>query len=134
MEQLCDGDQEQESFDEMADAGKEIAGATVFDSSLDCDGVDDSADIEPFVVPPQHRSALECPIMQAKELKKAGKFAFKFPEGWETATFRGSYRGKNSEFVGGFDFYLQGCKRKISMKLEQTEYGLSKSWVVFKKI
>ena len=79
MEQLCDGDQEQESLDEMADAGEEIAGATVFDSSLDCDGVDDSADIEPFLVPPQHRSALECPIMQAKELKKAGLSRVKIP-------------------------------------------------------
>ena len=121
-------------LDEMADKGEEQGSATLFESSSGGDEVDDLAGVEPFVVPSQHVLVSDCPATEAKALKTAGKFALKFPEGWETATFRGQYKGRKPEFKGGFDFYLQGCKRKITMMLDDSKYGLGGSWVAFKKV
>ena len=119
-------------FDEAADAAAANQPEPILDLPADA-AVDDTADVGPFQVPTNHTSTLLCPVIDHKELKKAGKFAFKFPEGWETATFRGPYKGRDVAFKGSFDFYFQAFKRKISMHLDADQYGVSKSWVVYKK-
>ena len=51
----------------------------------DDNSVDDCADIEPFCVPDGFVWIADCPELSARSLKKAGKFAYKFPEGWDTS-------------------------------------------------
>ena len=94
-------------------------------------GLDDAVDIEPFCVPPGH-ILMGCPALSVKELKKAGKFAYKFPEGWEVGTFRGQYKGKEKTLKGNFELYFSSFKPKVAVKLVAEEYGSDKIWVVFK--
>ena len=52
--------------------------------------------------------------MATSTLKKAGKFAFKFPDGWETGTFRSIYKatGKpiDAERLGKVCLYFKSFK------------------------
>ena len=76
-------------------------------------------------------SRVDCGVTQ-DTLKKAGKFAYKFAEGWDTSTLRGAYAGRNPELKGNYDLYFQSFSRKVFVQLLQEEYGLDKTWVVFK--
>ena len=96
------------------------------------DSVDDCADIEPFSVPGGSVLVTDCPELSVREPKKAGKFTYKFPEGWDTATFRGAYKGRDQSLKGSYDLYFQSFKRKVSVQLLAEDYGLAQCWVVFK--
>ena len=97
-------------LDEAADNAEELAANLLVPGGND-DSVDDCADIEPFSVPDGSVLATDCPELSVRELKKAGKFAYKFPEGWDTATFRGAYKGRDQSLKGSYDLYFQSFKR-----------------------
>jgi hypothetical protein len=120
-----------QGLDEAADNDEERAAEILMPDESNA-SIDDRAGIEPFLTPNGFASTSECPELTVKSLKKAGKFAYKFAEGWDTATFRGAYAGKNPELKGNYDLYFQSFKRKVSVQLLQEEYGLDKTWVVFK--
>jgi hypothetical protein len=94
--------------------------------------VDETADIETFNIPAKHHVMPPPPSTRPKDLKKAGKFAYKFPEGWEVGTFRDSYKGKDPNFKGQYDIYFAAFRRKGTVTLRPIDYGLGKTWVCFK--
>ena len=74
--------------------------------------------------------------MATSTLKKAGKFAFKFPDGWETGTFRSIYKatGKpiDAERLGKVCLYFKSFKQCLYVHLDASEYGCNNMWCTFK--
>jgi hypothetical protein len=121
-------------LDEAADNAEELAANLLVPGGND-DSVDDCADIEPFSVPGGSVLVTDCPELSVRDFKKTGEFAYKFPKGWNTATFRGAYKGRDQSLKGSYDLYFQmfqSFKRKVSVQLLAEEYGLGKCWVMFK--
>ena len=118
-------------LDEAADLCEGDAAAVLVPANDDAN-TDVRADINAFVIPENCALVELCPEIKTKELKKTGKFAYKFAEGWDTATFRGPYKGRDANLKGGFDLYFQAFKRKVTVKLLQSEYGVEKTWIAFK--
>jgi hypothetical protein len=115
--------------DELAESPPAVTGATEGDAM-------EYADVGCFLVPPNHLLQ-EAPVdMAASTLKKAGRFAFKFPEGWETGTFKSVYKasGKaiDAERLGKTCLYFKAFKRYMYVELKESEYGCNNMWCTFK--
>ena len=124
-----------QGLDSMADEDELDEAAPATTSAAE-EGSVEYADVGCFSMPPNHLLQ-EAPMdMDAKTLQKAGKFAFKFPEGWETGTFKSVYKatGKaiDTERLGKTCLYFKAFKRYMYVDLKLSEYGCNNMWCTFK--
>lgn len=116
-----------EGLDSSADADEMVE----LPPPVDCgaEQPDVYADLPNFVAPKDHLIITEVPTMTPAALKKAGKFAYKFPEGWELGTFSKFYKGKDPKYRGHVSLYFRAFKRHIYVELLPHEYGYDQMWV-----
>ena len=91
--------------------------------------IDEAFDVGPFSVPNKFKFRPTAPKMEKAVLKKIPKFAYKFPEGWETCTFKGFYNGKKTEYEGMCVMHFQAFRTAMYLDLSTEPYGLDQSWL-----
>ena len=74
------------------------------------------------------------PDLSKETLKRIPKYAYKFNEGWETCTFKGFYKDKNSDHKGKCIMHFQVYHRSMYLDLESEQYGLTGAWVAMDRV
>ena len=88
-------------FDQVADEDEHneagVASTRGVHSNEHNHHIEEDVDVEPFLVPVSYVTLSTALDLSKETLKRIPKYAYKFNEGWETCTFKGFYKGKNSD-------------------------------------
>ena len=62
----------------------------------------------------------------------ASNRAIQFCPIYDCLHLRSPLKGRDANLKGGFDLYFPAFKRKVTVKLLQSEHGVDKTWIAFK--
>ena len=121
-----------ESLDELADI--DAASTTAVTLGDTVDNAVDYAGVAPYKPSNGFKLALATPVAVSNQHLKNRRIALKLPDAsWEVGTFRKVYRGNVESKKGTSVIYFKSFNKDYHAKLDISEYGPNKHWVIVQK-
>ena len=123
---------EDKSLDQLADIDEASTTAVALDDTAD--NVIDYAGVAPYKPSNGFKLALAAPVAVSNQHLKNRRIALKLPDAsWELGTFRKVYRGNVESKKGTSVIYFKSFNKDYHAKLDISEYGPNKHWVIVQK-